>query len=347
MNRFRNPDPDNIHGNIYYGVQDKINFAHKELDIPTYDSVIGISQRTELEFLPPPGEDRPGAYKDPVKCRAIITFHVQWDDKIVEFEYDGISIEEHVPDDRVNDKSYVENCQTSAIGRAYANAGWAGDAERASSEEMGQNRSSAADNSPPSSSNDGSKLVNEFDLDFNDEGIADQNEAFKKAWFGDQQSQLKQAGYRTFQKDGKWVVGNNRLKGAKPMSNDTFNNLRGEFAQVIRGSEDDFRALYLKDNAPRNPIDTALLAIAVKYGITDWLPENKHQDPLTKRLTEIQMRDCISTLTAARGNPERVANFMAEFWGDGKPPTQTQSDEAVPSAEAKAGDKVTDDDMPF
>ncbi len=46
--------------------------------------------------------------------------------------------EEHVTDRGVNSTSHVENCETSAVGRALANAGFAGSdpAKRASREEM-------------------------------------------------------------------------------------------------------------------------------------------------------------------------------------------------------------------
>lgn len=46
--------------------------------------------------------------------------------------------EEHATDRGVNSTSHVENCETSAVGRALANAGWAGSdpAKRASREEM-------------------------------------------------------------------------------------------------------------------------------------------------------------------------------------------------------------------
>lgn len=46
--------------------------------------------------------------------------------------------EEHASQRGVNSTSHVENCETSAVGRALANAGWAGSdpAKRASREEM-------------------------------------------------------------------------------------------------------------------------------------------------------------------------------------------------------------------
>lgn len=56
---------------------------------------------------------------------------------------DGVQVatgwaEEHVTERGVNQTSHVENCETSAVGRALANAGFAGSdpAKRASREEM-------------------------------------------------------------------------------------------------------------------------------------------------------------------------------------------------------------------
>ena len=45
---------------------------------------------------------------------------------------------EHISDRGVNSTSALENCETSAIGRALANAGYATKGKRASREEMGK-----------------------------------------------------------------------------------------------------------------------------------------------------------------------------------------------------------------
>lgn len=184
-------------------------------------------------------------------------------------------------------------------------------------------------------------LVNEFDLDFDSEGVSQQNEAFRKAWFSDdgaRQDELKQAGYRVFNKEGKWVVGNNRLKNVKPVQKPQSSNqasgpgldLKTRFSNEIKARINDFKILYAGQNE-YPPATSALRAIAFKYKI-DWDPKGTVK--LGELMTEQQMSECLAGLIAHRGDPEKIGDFFAEF----RPSS---------ASHAKQGDRVEEQDIPF
>lgn len=348
MQRFGEAKPVPVKGGKeYYKVQDRINLIHQTFPLAPED-VLGITMKNgKPEFLNDPMDPN-----NVVLCHGIVIIHTR--ERDLTYTANAISRrateDEAALDKRLYAKveSHVEFGDTKAIGRALARAGFAGDLDEESFEEINAYVSEVGDYYNGKGNSEGTDT--DWGLRFNDRGYASPTGALWDAFNEEAgKEQLYSAGHKVMLKEkapdkdtgisGKWVVYNPKRKGLKASPSDAAltetkandstlketkatdadsknsqqsdpDKLRRDFGQQLTSAKDDLIAIY-------KGLDRALTAIALKYGHKGWKPE---QGKLSAVLNDTQMADFISGLTIHRGNAEQLGKFIADTWTNGQPP---------------------------